>query len=155
MPDAHQLVLDLLTLGLELHRIGERLPAASPTDSEMRTEGFQAVRGRGDESFDPTFHVILLLFENPDVHHVARNGKIHEHHHAVHMGEGFSFGRYGFNAYVLQQEVYASSRHDFYCSISQRYKEIPTTPSHTRAHSQTPDPGHALEVPVNQTPGKD
>ena len=44
------------------------------------------------------------------------------------MGEGFSLGRYGFNAYVLQQEVYASSRHDFYCSILQRYKDTKKSP---------------------------
>ena len=113
MADSYQLVFYLLTLGLQLHLVRQRLPAAASANAKMLAERLQTVLGGLYNALDKAFHVVLFLFVYLNVHHVSGNGKVHENHHAVHMRESFALSRHGFNGHILQHQVYAFSAHLF------------------------------------------
>ena len=103
--DSHQLVFNLLALGLKLDFVREMLPSAPAADAEMAAEWLQSVFRRRDELFNAAFHVVFLLLENADVHDVTGNGVVYEYDHSVYMSEAFAFGCDFFDLYVLQKEV--------------------------------------------------
>ncbi len=111
MAQAHQLIPDLLAFRLQLHGIGEWLPATAATEAEMLAEGLEPVRGRGNCTDGIALHVILLLFEDLYVHHVSRNGEFHKEHHPVDVGDGLSFGRHPFDEDILQDKGFLFLRH--------------------------------------------
>ena len=79
MSCARELVEDLPLLGLQLHAIGEQLPAAASADTEMFAEWLQPV-GRGlHQAHYATFEVVLFLYRNPDVDDISRHGVFYEH----------------------------------------------------------------------------
>ena len=61
MPQADQLVPDLLLLGLELHSVGERLPFAAAAQAEMLAERLQTVFGGLFHLDDEALHVVGFL----------------------------------------------------------------------------------------------
>ena len=105
MANPHQLVFYLLAFGLQLHFVGQRLPAAASTDAEMLAEGLQAVGGGLHNAFDEAFHIVFLFLVYLDVHDVSGNGEVYEHNHAVYVRERFALGCNGFNLNVLKEEV--------------------------------------------------
>ena len=79
MSYARELVEDLPLLGLQLHTVGEQLPAAASADTEMFAERLQPV-GRGlHQAHYATFEVVLFLHRNPDIDDIPRHGVFYEH----------------------------------------------------------------------------
>ena len=109
--EADQLVFDLPAFRLQLHLVGNRLPAASAADTEVLAEGLQPPGRRLDHFFDETFHVVALLALDTDVHAVAGYSERHEHDHPVVMCDGFAFGSTVFNDHVLEEQVDFLSGH--------------------------------------------
>ena len=77
----------------------------------MRAEGLEPVRGGCNRADGVALHIILFLFEDLYVHHVAGNGELHEQHHPVDMGDGLSFGRHTLDEDVLQDKGFLLLRH--------------------------------------------
>ena len=113
MTDTDQLVINLLPLRLKLHRIGERLPFTATANPEMLTERLQTILGRGNDSLYESLIVILALFGDADVHHIARNSERHEHHNTVPMRKRLALSGTGLDRNVLQQEIYSFSSHKY------------------------------------------
>ena len=113
MADTHQLVFHLLTLGFQLHGIGQRLPPAPATDAKMLAERLQPMLRGLHNAFDEAFHVIFLLFVNLDIHNVSGHGKVDKNHHAVHMRERFAFRGHRLDGHVFQQQIDSFLGHNF------------------------------------------
>ena len=111
--DAHELVAHLLTLGLQLHFVRQRLPAASAAHAEMPAERLEPVGGRLDHPGDEALHVVFLFLEDLDVHDVAGNGKIDKDHHSVHVREGLAFRGNGLDGHILQFQIDSFPAHAF------------------------------------------
>ena len=101
MADAHQLIVDLLLLCLELHFIWERLPFAASTDTEMSAERLQTMFRRLYHAEDETFHIIFLLLCDFDVNNVAWYGELYEQYSSVNSCESLAFGSDCFDHDVL------------------------------------------------------
>ena len=92
LPDARQLVIDLLLLELQLLWIGEVLPLAATTDAEVLTERNRAYI----TIFNKAHHLALgkgvLLAADLDVAHITRHAERHEHHEVVPVEQALSLG---------------------------------------------------------------
>ena len=121
MAEPDQLVPDLLSLGLELHGIGERLPSAPSAESEMRAERLETVGGRLHHPYRKTFHIVFLLLEDAYVDEISGNRELDEQYLSVHMGQRLAFRRYGLDADVLKNQIRFLFGHAFVL-ILQIYK---------------------------------
>ena len=112
MADAHELVVDLLLLGLKLHLVWKRLPFASAAHTEVLAERLQTMLGRFYHTKNETFHIVLLLFGHLDVNYVSRYRELNEQYRTVDPCQCLSFCRHGFNGDVLQYYVLLLSCHN-------------------------------------------
>lgn len=80
LPDALQLVVHLLLLGLELLLVGQVLPFASAADAEMLAL-WRGPYGAGcDEAHHATLAVAVFLLHDLHVGNIAGNAKGNKHH---------------------------------------------------------------------------
>ena len=122
MADPHKLVIDLLSLCLQLHLIGKYLPFASSAHSEMTAERLKPVGRRGDKALYASLKVVLFMFGNQNINHIARHGKFHKQHPGtcisrlgwqLCVSESLAFSGYGLNCDIF----YYYSFLIFHCSI--------------------------------------
>ena len=101
MTNTNQLIINLLPLGLKLHRIGERLPFTAAAHPEMPAERLQTILGRSHDPFHEPLVIILALFGHTDVNHIAGNGERDKDNDSVPMGERLALGGASLDSYVL------------------------------------------------------
>ena len=92
LADARQLVAHLLGLEAQLLLVGQVLPLAAPANPEMGAEGLRAQRRFSDVADHESLHEPAALGAYLHIHHVARNGQRHEHHHVVPASHRLAFG---------------------------------------------------------------
>ena len=111
MPDAGELVHDLLLLVLELQVIGEFLPGAAPAVLVMFAEWLHPVR-RGPLDFDQrTLEVLLPALVDPHGHDIPRHGIGHEYHFPVNTGHRLSLGTDGLHRHAADYFLFFLSTH--------------------------------------------
>ena len=124
MPDAGELVHDLLLLESGLHRIGQGLPGAASTFTEVPAERNQTVRGRGYEVDDIPLRIAAAHFVDLHIHDIAGDTPFHKKDLAVHMCQAVAFrsGRFDCNLFQIRFFLsahtlcYAFSRKERYFS---------------------------------------
>ena len=92
LADARQLVAHLLGLEAQLFLVGQVLPLAAPANPEMGAEGLRAQRRFSDVADHESLHEPAALGAYLHIHHIARNGQRHEHHHVVPASHRLAFG---------------------------------------------------------------
>ena len=92
LADARQLVAHLLGLEAQLLLVGQVLPLTAPANPEMGAESLRAQRRFSDVADHESLHEPAALGAYLHIHHVARNGQRHEHHHVVPASHRLAFG---------------------------------------------------------------
>ena len=105
MADAHQLVIDLLLLRLQLHFVWKRLPFTSSTYAEMFAERLQTVLRRLYHTEDETFHIVLLLFCHLHIYDVSRHSELYEKYCSVYPCQCLSFCCHRLDGDILQNDI--------------------------------------------------
>ena len=103
LTDACQLVKDLLLLELQLFRIGQVLPFATATDTEVLAERFHAYI----TIFYKTYHLALskgvLLATDLHVAHITGHTEGYEHHQIVPVEQALAFGCHSLYRHALKE----------------------------------------------------
>ena len=92
LADAGQLVAHLPGFEAQLLLVGKVLPLAAAADAEMLTEGLGAQGRFLHIADDESLHEPAAFGAYLHIHHVARHGQRHEHHHVVPASHRLAFG---------------------------------------------------------------
>ena len=92
LADAGQLVVHLPGFEAQLLLVGKVLPLAAAADAEMLTEGLGAQGRFLHIADDEPLHEPAAFGAYLHIHHVARHGQRHEHHHVVPASHRLAFG---------------------------------------------------------------
>ena len=89
---ASQLILHLLLFRFELLLVGQVLPLASATHTEMLAEGRYAYLTIFNESHHLSLAITVFFLLHLQVNNIPWHGKRHKNHHVVHASQSLTFG---------------------------------------------------------------
>ena len=92
LPDSRQLVEDLLLFHPKLFVVGNLLPLATATDTEVLAERLCASRTIFVEPDDFSLHERVFLAANLQIDDVARYCPRYEHYHFIYSRQCFALG---------------------------------------------------------------
>ena len=102
-PDAMQLVVNLLLLGLELLLVGQVLPLATTANAEMLAKGNRSHLAHLHKAGHPGLTILMLALGNLQIHHVTWHAERNKHGHVIHMGDTFPLGGNRLYGDILEQ----------------------------------------------------
>ena len=114
LSDSGQLIHHLLLLGLELVLIGQVLPFAASTNTEVAAHRFHSLLAVFHKSQHVGLGVILAFLLDPQIHHIARHGKCDKHCHVVHVGHGLALGGHGLYSHIFQYRITLSCHNSYF-----------------------------------------
>ena len=111
VPEAFEVVADLLLLGSELLVVLEVLPTAAATGAEVGTLRGGTLVAVVLDIHRASLGIFLFLLENLDIYDIARHYKGDEDDHAVDMGDGLALGPDIGDEHILYYRLFLFSTH--------------------------------------------